>query len=214
MKSVLEAAQEIVKDHVAFDSDMTGAWLVHSDEEIRLIETTGGLALSPDHEEVLPFRFGADPEEDDHNYATVLIMLPTGSIDKIKDGTLALPAGWDKDTMQQLYNGTDPRKLGLKNGLRQLNTRQLQRVIDYPGEMVLDDCNYEDGKFCPLAVALGLDKTMSNPSHDKVFQSLTDLGYEVYNTRGIEGEFYTTNRKRDLLEAANEVLREKQSIER
>lgn len=103
----------------------------------------------------------------------------------------------------------DPRKTGLKNGLRQLTIEQLQRVIDYPGEMVLDTCNYQDGKFCPLAVALELDKKIISPTHDKVFQHLTDLGYKVYNTRGITGEFYTTNRLEDLLEAAHEVLQEK-----
>ncbi len=103
----------------------------------------------------------------------------------------------------------DPRKIGLKNGLRQLTAEQLQRVIDYPDEMVLDTFNYQDGKFCPLAVALELDKTMENPSHDAVFQHLTSLGYTVYNTRGIVGEFYTTHRKEDLLEAAQEVLQEK-----
>jgi hypothetical protein len=103
----------------------------------------------------------------------------------------------------------DPRKTGLKNGLRQLTAEQLQRVIDYPGEMVLDSYNYADGNFCALAVALKMDETMPDPSHDKVFAELTKLGYKVYNTRGIAGEFYTTNRKEDLLEAAREVLQEK-----
>lgn len=103
----------------------------------------------------------------------------------------------------------DPRKAGLKNGLRQLTVEQLQRVIDYPGEMVLDTYNYEDGKFCPLAVALELDKQITDPSHEKVFQVLTDLGYKVYNTRGVAGKFYTEDRKRDLLVATREVLREK-----
>ena len=103
----------------------------------------------------------------------------------------------------------DPRKTGLKDGLRQLTIQELERVINYPGEMVLDTYNYEDGKFCPLAVALKLDKTMSDPSHEKVFEVLTNMGLKVYNTRGISGEFYTTNRKEDLLEAAKEVLQEK-----
>lgn len=108
-----------------------------------------------------------------------------------------------------LYDYEDPRKTGLKNGLRQLTVEQLRRVINYPKEMVLDSFNYQDGKFCPLAVALELDKTIENPSHDKVFQTLTDLGYTVYNTRGIVGKFYTDHRKEDLLEAAQEVLQEK-----
>ncbi len=105
----------------------------------------------------------------------------------------------------------DPRKTGLKNGLRQLTAEQIQRVIDYPGEMVLDSYNYESGKFCALAIAVELDKTMINPTHDKVFQALTDMGYNVYNTRGIAGNFYTDHRKEDLLEAAKEVLQEKQN---
>lgn len=103
----------------------------------------------------------------------------------------------------------DPRKIGLKNGLRQLTIEQLKRVIEYPGEMVLDSYNYHEGKFCALAIALELDKTMDNPTHDKVFNHLTSLGYSVYNTRGIKGEFYTSNRLNDLLEAAREVLEEK-----
>jgi NDP-sugar pyrophosphorylase family protein len=82
-------------------------------------------------------------------------------------------------------------------------------LTDYPGEVVLDTYNYQDGKFCPLVVALELDKIVVESTHDKVFQTLTDMGYKVYNTRGIAGSFYTTNRKEDLLEAAKEVLQEK-----
>ncbi len=104
----------------------------------------------------------------------------------------------------------DPRKTGLKNGLRQLTIPQLERVINFPGDMVLDTYNFEDGKFCALAIGVGLDK-MSNPSHEKVFAKLSEMGYKVYNTRGIKGEFYTDNRLEDLLEAAREVLREKEN---
>ena len=109
-------------------------------------------------------------------------------------------------------NKEDPRKTGLKNGLRQLNVEQLERVINYPNEMVLDEFNYVDGKFCPLAVALELDKTLVEPTHDKVFDELTRLGFKVYNTRGIDGEFYTTNRLEDLLEVAKEILNEKKNV--
>lgn len=102
----------------------------------------------------------------------------------------------------------DPRKVGLKAGLRQLNVEQLNKVIDYEGEMVLDSFNYSSGKFCPLAVGLGLE-VMENPTHEKVFNKLIDLGFKVYNTRGIVGEFYTKNRKEDLIIAAKEVIEEK-----
>jgi len=108
-------------------------------------------------------------------------------------------------------NSEDPRKTGLKNGLRQLTIEQLERVINYKGDMVLDTYNYEDGKFCPLAIGVGLDKWDRYWTHDKVWGMLTLLGYKVNNTRGIEGEFYTTNRLEDLLAAAREVLEEKQN---
>lgn len=108
----------------------------------------------------------------------------------------------------------DPRKTGLKNGLRQLTAAQLQRVIEYPGEMVLDTYNYHEGKFCPLAIGAGLDYKMNGEiTNDRVIGFLLLLGYKVFNTRGIVGEFYTTNRKEDLLEAAKEVLLEKQNVE-
>lgn len=103
----------------------------------------------------------------------------------------------------------DPRKTGLKNGLRQLTIAQLERVINYKGEMIYDTYNYHEGKFCALAVGVGLNQSMEKPTHDMVFGRLLLLGYNVYNTRGIEGQFYTTNRAEDLLEAAKEVLQEK-----
>ena len=114
--------------------------------------------------------------------------------------------------MWKIYSrNEDPRKIGLKNGLRQLTIEQIQRVLDYPGEMVLDTFNYKDGNFCPLAIALELDKTMEsdNFSHEFVYKELISKGYKVYNTRGIKGSFYTTNRKEDLMIAAKEVLEEK-----
>lgn len=103
----------------------------------------------------------------------------------------------------------DFRKTGLKNGLRQLTVEQLQRVINYPGEMILDSFNYHEGKFCPLAIGVGLDKIVTEPTHEKVFNILMEMNFKVYNTRGLDGQFYTNNRKDDLLVAAQEVLDEK-----
>lgn len=104
----------------------------------------------------------------------------------------------------------DPRKIGLKNGLRQLTLKQLRRVKSYNKPMILDEFNYQDGKFCPLAVALELDKTVFDPTNNKVFDLLIAAGYKIYNTRGIKGNFYTTDRERDLRQALDEVILEKQ----
>jgi len=105
----------------------------------------------------------------------------------------------------------DLRKEGLKNGLRQLTLEQLNNVLNYDQEMCLDNFNFFDGKFCPLAIAVGLDKSIINPTHDKVFSSLTNMGYHVFNTRGIIGNFYQENRKEDLILAVKEVIQEKKN---
>ena len=103
----------------------------------------------------------------------------------------------------------DNRKTGLKNGLRQLKVDELLKVFLNTEPMVLDTYNYENGKFCPLAIALGLNETILKPSHEKILNELNSLGYKVNNTRGIKGDFYTTKRMEDLLEATEEVLCEK-----
>jgi hypothetical protein len=103
----------------------------------------------------------------------------------------------------------DPRKIGLKNGLRQLTSEQIRRVLSWPYPMVLDTYNYESGCYCPLAVGVGLPGKIENPTHEKVFCELSRMGYQIYNTRGIKGEFYTTDRLRDLKSAAEEVLAER-----
>ncbi len=56
---------------------------------------------------------------------------------------------------------TDPRYVLFLERLRSLTTIQLQRILDYPGEMVLDEYNYSpEGNFCPLAVAFDLPKLL------------------------------------------------------
>ena len=114
-----------------------------------------------------------------------------------------------KQSDKDVVVSEDPRKTGLKNGLRQLNLEQLWRVWNHNGPMCLDTFNYEDGKFCPLAVALDLPSQIENPTHEKVYNKLVHLGYTVYNTRGIPGNFYTNNRLPDLIECVQEVINEK-----
>jgi predicted alpha/beta-fold hydrolase len=103
----------------------------------------------------------------------------------------------------------DPRKKGLKDGLRQLTNEEIVRLLDWPDDLVLDTYNYENGNYCPLAVAIGLPGQIHEPTHDKVFAELTNRGYKVYNTRGICGDFYTSNRREDLILAAEEILVER-----
>ena len=103
----------------------------------------------------------------------------------------------------------DARKTALKKGLRQLTLEQLERVACYPHPMALDKFNYLEGKFCPLAVGLGLHEIVREPTQEKVYAILALAGYTVNNTWEVEGNFYTTDRDRDLKIALSEVMLEK-----
>ncbi len=104
----------------------------------------------------------------------------------------------------------DDRKTGIMTGLRQLNLEQLRRVAEYPYPMCLDRFNYKDGAYCPLAVGLGLPDIVKEPTQEKVYAILALAGYSINNTWGRDGDFYTTDRERDLRTALWEVIHEKQ----
>lgn len=104
----------------------------------------------------------------------------------------------------------DSRKTALKNGLRQLSIDQLQRVKDYDRPMALDNGNYVDGLFCPLAVGVGLDHWVVNPTNLAVSSILRSGGLKINNVSGVDGEFYQhPHRDRDLRIALEEVMAEK-----
>lgn len=103
----------------------------------------------------------------------------------------------------------DLRKRGLKQGLRQLTNIEIIRLLNYEGEIILDDYNYHNDQFCPLAIALDLHTAMTDPTDQKVKDYLHEQGYKIFNTRGIKGNYYTGNRLEDLLTTAHEILHER-----
>lgn len=108
----------------------------------------------------------------------------------------------------------DPRKQALKRGLRQLNEHEIVRLITHveaekPVLLDRDEkgaANYADGVYCPLAIAVGVPGLFKRPTDELVRSHLESVGLTIYNTRGVGGEFYTNNRREDLLVAAREVL--------
>lgn len=125
----------------------------------------------------------------------------------------------DFDTEYRLVFIEDPRKTALKNGLRQLRPHELWRLVEWVesgGAVLLDRdengwANYNGQAYCPLAIAVSLHEGIPWASDNDVYQYLTGWqGFKVYNTRGVRGEFYTTNRRADLLVAAHEVIAEKE----
>lgn len=118
----------------------------------------------------------------------------------------------------------DPRKTALKNGLRQLRPHELWRLVEWVdggGSVLLDrdefgHANYNGNAYCPLAIGVRMHEGVPWVSDESVYNILTHWhgfrhGFRVYNTRGIAGEFFTTNRRDDLLTAAREVMAEKEA---
>lgn len=114
----------------------------------------------------------------------------------------------------------DPRRAALKRGLRQLQPYQLQRLLEHidAGKPLLLDrdaegrANFSEGVYCPLAVATKMDEMYGFlrevPTNEGIEQSLLTSGFEIYNTRGVAGEYYTTDRRADLRQAVVEVIAE------
>lgn len=114
----------------------------------------------------------------------------------------------------------DPRRAALKKGLRQLQPYQLQHLLDHldDGKPILLDRDEEGnacfsaGCYCPLAIATKMDEMYGFlrevPTDQDIATALTASGFEIYNTRGVEGAYYTTRRRRDLRRAVAEVIAE------
>jgi len=117
----------------------------------------------------------------------------------------------------------DPRRAALKRGLRQCTRIELERLLQWieDGHPILLDrdedgaANYSESwhEYCPLAIARDLPFLFEHydegPSDERVTEMLKRAGLEIFNTRGISGEFYMTDRRRDLEIAVREVLEEK-----
>lgn len=114
-----------------------------------------------------------------------------------------------------MTNVNDPRRVAIKNGLNQLNTNQLQRILDTPAEqMVFDTYNYDEstGKYCPLATGLGFPDTYKSivPMTDaELKRIILDWGYFLNEMSRIPGRFYTSNRAEDAVEIVRELIRER-----
>ncbi len=102
----------------------------------------------------------------------------------------------------------DKRLEIIEKRFSELSKEEVKRIKDNIDDVCLDEFNYDQstGKFCPLAVAINLHETMQNPSDDKVKNELSKRFYPVNVIKGIEGEFYTKARKKDLINVCNKIL--------
>lgn len=105
-------------------------------------------------------------------------------------------------------NTTDNRYKVFKERLSALTREEIQRIIDNIELVCLDTFNYDvtSGKFCPLAIGMNLHKTIDTPSDINVAFEISKRFNPVNALKGVQGQFYTTNRKEDLLNVCKEVL--------
>lgn len=82
------------------------------------------------------------------------------------------------------------------------------RIRNNVDKVCFDTFNYDarTKKFCPLAIGLGLDNTIPNPSNENVSRVIGRFFQPVNALKGVKGTFYTANRKEDLLAVCDEVI--------
>lgn len=102
----------------------------------------------------------------------------------------------------------DERYKVLKERLSLLTKEELERIRIDIDSVCFDTWNYdaENNKFCPLAVATNLHRTVTNPSNKLIIDILSKRFNPVNAIGGVEGNYYTTDRKQDLLTVINEII--------
>lgn len=90
--------------------------------------------------------------------------------------------------------------------LSMLNLDELKRVKNNIDNIVLDTYNYHDGKYCILAVAKEAEKYVKDPTQEKVVDFLSQWFNPVNAIKGVPGDFFSTDRKSDLLQVVNDLL--------
>jgi hypothetical protein len=105
----------------------------------------------------------------------------------------------------------DDRYNIIKNRLSLFSIKEIQRIKNNIDLVCFDTLNYDKDTmtFCPLAIALDLHNTIQNPTDQKIKNEIAKLFDPVNALKGVKGIFYTKNRKQDLLDLCNEIIKEK-----
>lgn len=112
-------------------------------------------------------------------------------------------------------NKTDNRYNLIKSRLEKLDREKIFRIIEAIKEnkVCFDTYNYDktNKTYCPLAIAYRLDELIENPNNEKITNALSKYFEPVNILKDQLGDFYTKNRKEDLLKLCEEILESKKS---
>lgn len=103
----------------------------------------------------------------------------------------------------------DNRYTLAKERLSSLTTDEINRIIDNQDKTLWDTFNYNEGKFCPIAIAMNLHNTLDNPTDENVKIEMAKRFNPTNIFKGTKGEFYTTNRQEDIIRLCKEILQER-----
>lgn len=106
---------------------------------------------------------------------------------------------------------TDTRYRFIRERLESLTTRQLQEIVSNQDKLLFDEFNFHNGKFCPMAIAVGCHK-MNRPTDQRVREAIGKVFNPVNIMRGVPGTFYhgtDEERRRDLLGLIEEIIVER-----
>jgi len=101
----------------------------------------------------------------------------------------------------------DLRYETIKARLSLLSGSEVQRILDNIDQVCFDEFNYDasEGKYCPLAIAMDLQH-LPHPTDLKVKEAISVRFTPVNVIKGVPGQFYTDNRREDLINLCKEIL--------
>lgn len=105
----------------------------------------------------------------------------------------------------------DRRYQIFKERLESLSAEEIQRIIDNIDSVCLDTFNFdsENKTYCPLAIGMNLHQTITNPTNDIIVEEISKRFTPANALKGVDGKFYTFDRRNDLLSLCHEILKTK-----
>lgn len=106
---------------------------------------------------------------------------------------------------------SDARYNVFKERLNALSTEEVKRIQSKIDSICFDTFNFdsETQKFCPLAIGMNLHQTVKNPTNKLIVAEIGKRFNPVNALKGVKGNFYTENRREDLITICEKVLNER-----
>lgn len=103
---------------------------------------------------------------------------------------------------------SDRRYLLIKERLCKLTRDEVQRILDNAELLCTDTFNFDSTKqtYCPLALGMNLHVTVQSPTDASIKAQIAKRFFPVNIIKGVEGNFYTENRKSDIINVCKEIL--------